>query len=121
MSSGDIPAAAAEEARVNRDRAAGLVVPLLLVAAAASAVFYGSGRLHHDPSLILAATRRWLDGAVLYRDILEVNPPLIFYLTAPAVLISRVCGVPDSLVFVALVCGRDSGDPRVVLEPVGPP
>jgi hypothetical protein len=89
---------------VNRQSAAPAVFALI-VAAAASAVFYAQGRLHHDPSFILVATRRWLDGAVLYRDIIEINPPLIFYLTAPAVWLSNRLGVRDTVVFIWLVCG----------------
>ncbi|MGQ3393437.1 MAG: hypothetical protein ACT6S1_22400 [Blastomonas fulva] len=38
----------------------------------------------------LVATGMWFDGAQLYRDIAENNPPLSFYLTATAVLMSRV-------------------------------
>ncbi|MDT0619796.1 GtrA family protein [Salinisphaera sp. P385] len=49
----------------------------------------GSTILNHDTSWYLIATNRWLDGARLYEDIIEVNPPLAFYLTAPAVWVAN--------------------------------
>lgn len=33
---------------------------------------------NHDVAWLLEATRRWVRGAELYRDIVEINPPLIF-------------------------------------------
>src|SRR5262245_24004550 len=77
---------------------------ILSLCLAAAATFHASGLLNHDPSFLLVATRRWLNGAVLYRDIMEINPPLIFYMTAPAVLISEMVNVSESVVFVVLVC-----------------
>lgn len=38
-----------------------------------------------DVGWYLISTRKWLAGAELYREIVEVNPPLAFYLTVPAV------------------------------------
>ena len=35
--------------------------------------------INHDTAWYLYATRAWLDGAQLYVDIVEVNPPLSFY------------------------------------------
>jgi hypothetical protein len=45
--------------------------------------------MNHDVAGLLAFTARWLDGEALYRDLLEVNPPLIFLLNAPAVVLGR--------------------------------
>jgi hypothetical protein len=33
---------------------------------------------NHDNAWLLEATRRWVGGAELYREIIEINPPLIF-------------------------------------------
>src|SRR6187397_2430917 len=66
---------------------------------------YAGTPLHHDPSFTLVATGRWLDGAKLYQDIMEINPPLIFYLTAPSVLVARIAGTPDATVFVLFMLG----------------
>ncbi|MFQ1700811.1 GtrA family protein [Loktanella agnita] len=50
-------------------------------------VFWGC-QLNEDTTWYLVATRKWLDGAQLYVDIIEVNPPLNFYYTVPALLIA---------------------------------
>lgn len=42
-----------------------------------------------DVGWYLISTKKWLAGAELYRDIVEVNPPLAFYLTVPAIWISQ--------------------------------
>src|SRR5688572_20830231 len=77
---------------------------VLMAGLAVATVYYASGLLHHDPSFLLIATRRWLHGAVLYQDIMEINPPLIFYLTAPAVMVSDIFSVSSASVFVVFVC-----------------
>lgn len=68
--------------------AAGIVL-CLLIAGAVVAVFWGR-LLNHDTVWYLIATERWLAGAELYADIVEVNPPINFYYTVPAVLIAQV-------------------------------
>jgi putative flippase GtrA len=68
--------------------------------------FYDGGMLNHDVSWYLIATERWLDGGQLYRDIIEVNPPLAFYLTAPAVWVagqSLIAAEAAFLVWVLIV------------------
>lgn len=45
--------------------------------------------INHDTAWYLIATRDWLAGAELYVDIVEVNPPLAFYLTIPAVVLAE--------------------------------
>ncbi len=76
---------------------------MLVACGAAAAIFYSRAPLNHDPSFLILATRRWLDGATLYRDIIEISPPMIFYLTAPSVLASQLFGVPASTAFVVFV------------------
>lgn len=66
----------------------------LLVAGALLAVFWDR-QLNHDSAWYLIATRRWLAGAQLYVDLIEVNPPLAFYLTAPAILLADISGWSD--------------------------
>ena len=46
--------------------------------------------LNHDTSWYLISTAWWLDGARIGEDIIELNPPLAYYLTAPAVLLARL-------------------------------
>ena len=76
-----------------------------------------SRRLNHDVGWLLVATNRLLEGAALYRDdVIEINPPLILYLFAPAVGLARLLALPEiatTRVWVGLVavaslvgCGR---------------
>jgi hypothetical protein len=62
--------------------------------------------INHDTAWYLVATRKWLEGSVLYVDLVEVNPPLNFYLTAPAIWISDVFGTNDiqsQILFLSLL------------------
>lgn len=52
-----------------------------------------------DNAFLLYAAGRVLDGAKLYVDIIEINPPLIVALNFPPILLARLLGVPDLLVF----------------------
>jgi hypothetical protein len=74
------------------------------------------GRLtNHDIAWYLFATRDWLAGAELYVDIIEVNPPLYFYMTRPALFVAELFQISGAnghtvtvavLLFVSLVwCG----------------
>lgn len=59
---------------------------------AALAYYLTRDYLHPDVSWVLVATGRMLDGARIYRDIIEINPPMIFYSAAPGVLLARLTG-----------------------------
>lgn len=51
------------------------------------------GRLiNHDTAWFLIAIERWMNGAELYRAIIETNPPLNFYYTLPAYGIAQLTG-----------------------------
>jgi hypothetical protein len=56
-----------------------------------------------DIAFLLYTAGRVLDGARLYVDIVEINPPLIVALNLPAVLLARAIGAPDVLVYRILV------------------
>ncbi|MGG5890281.1 hypothetical protein ACLF3G_24495 [Falsiroseomonas sp. HC035] len=45
--------------------------------------------LNHDVAAILNFATRWVGGEALFRDLIDVNPPLIFVLTAVPALIDR--------------------------------
>lgn len=87
------------------DRLARPSVALLSVAAiyCAAAILRFTSYLNHDSSWLLHATRRMLDGAALYTDILEVNPPLILWLNVPPVLVSEATGIPAEVTFLIAV------------------
>jgi len=79
-------------------------ISALLVAGTFLAVF--SGRyLNHDVAWYLVATRKWLEGAQLYIDLVEVNPPLSFYLTVPAIWLADLFGMSDSDAQYVLIAG----------------
>jgi hypothetical protein len=56
-----------------------------------------------DTAFLLYAAERVLDGARLYVDVVEINPPLIVALNLPAVVLARVAGVSDIAVYRVLV------------------
>ncbi len=82
-------------------------------AAAAGAVLFPlvfwDRLLNHDVVWYHVAVRKWHDGARLYHDILEVNPPLNFYFTRPVTALADLTGLTDSnaqlLVVAALIFG----------------
>jgi hypothetical protein len=72
---------------------------LAALGAGCFALQYG-GLINHDTAWYLYATGRLLDGARLYVDIVELNPPLAFYLTVPPVALARVLGVASVDLFI---------------------
>jgi hypothetical protein len=76
---------------------------LALAFGAAALLFQLSQTINHDTAWYLHATARLLDGARLYVDIVELNPPLAFYLTVPPVALARLFGVPAVDAFVVYV------------------
>ncbi|WP_158287576.1 hypothetical protein [Falsiroseomonas bella] len=55
---------------------------LALLPAAAFLLMVLAPPLNHDVAAILNFAERWVAGERLYRDLIDVNPPLIFVLTA---------------------------------------
>lgn len=76
------------------------VVALILVLGG-SAVF--AFPAHHDLAWILYMAAQWIDGAALYRDVVEVNPPLIVFFSLPAAFLARVTGTWDIAVYRMMV------------------
>ncbi len=60
---------------------------------------------------LITNCRRFLDGAVLYRDIVETNPPMAIFMHLPAVLIERWTALPAEAVFTAMVFVAGIGSP----------
>ena len=76
---------------------------ICLVCALLGFALQGTGSLNPDVSWINFGALRMLHGAVLYRDIVEVNPPLIYYLSMPPLWLSSVTGWSDTAVFTLWV------------------
>ncbi len=78
----------------------------VLAGAVFVALLYGR-HINHDTAWYLVATRKWLEGARLYVDIVEINPPLNFYLTAPAIWLADAAALSETtaqyIVFAALM------------------
>jgi len=84
-----------------------LLRALALLPALAFALMALSPPLNHDVAAILNFAERWLAGERLYRDLLDVNPPLIFVLTAIPAAIARwspLDGVQALLLCVMACC-----------------
>jgi hypothetical protein len=84
-----------------------LLHALALVPALAFALMALSPPLNHDVAAILNFAERWVAGERLYRDLIDVNPPLIFALTAIPALIARwtpLDGVQALLLCVMACC-----------------
>jgi hypothetical protein len=56
-----------------------------------------------DVGWYLVAVRKWLGGAELYSDIVEVNPPLAFYLVVPANWLENISGLGSQSAFFIYV------------------
>ena len=97
-------AAAAGTGRADDGRAAAWPYALPILAAVLAAAFYSRFWLSHDDSWYLIATRKFIEGARLYVDVMEVNPPLNFYLTAPALYLADLSGLSDTVAYVLQVC-----------------
>jgi len=75
------------------------VWPGILLSLVFAVVFFlvFSGRyISHDVAWYLVAMRQWLEGAALYVDIVEVNPPLAMYLVLPAIWLADFFGISDT-------------------------
>lgn len=100
------PLARSRPAAPVRRPIAVLAMPPVLMAAALVAVAVlaiATQTINHDSAWYLEATARFLDGARLYDDIIEINPPLAFYLTVPPVWLAKTVGVSAIPVFFGYV------------------
>jgi hypothetical protein len=52
-----------------------------------------------DMAFLLYAAGRLLDGATLYRDVVEINPPLVIWLNVPIELLARAIHVSEFVVY----------------------
>lgn len=76
---------------------------LALALAALSLIAVAPAYLNHDAAWYLYVVQRWFDGAGLYREVVDTNPPLIIWLSAPSVALARSSGWPATAVFKGFV------------------
>lgn len=80
---------------------------LALLPAAAFLLMVLAPPLNHDVAAILNFAERWVAGERLYRDLIDVNPPLVFVLTAIPALVAAwtpLSGVQALLLCVLGLC-----------------
>ena len=80
-------------------------VVIALVVALTGLVPQFLSRTLPDISFLLYAAGRVLDGARLYVDVIEINPPLIVWLNMPVVAAARALAVSDVLLYRLVVTG----------------
>ena len=81
----------------------GAVLPIeVLAALALASAACLSAKLNHDAAWCLAAAQRLVAGERMYVDILEVNPPLVFWLLTGPAWLGRALGIPAAPTAYAL-------------------
>jgi hypothetical protein len=75
-------------------------ISLLLLLAVATVVLFAALRspLKDDIAWLLYVARRWMAGRELYVDVIEVNPPLIIWLSAVPLAVARWLGATPQFV-----------------------
>ncbi len=74
-----------------------VLLVLMSIACGLAAIFFYT--FNHDASYLLYAAGRVLDGATLYVDIPEINPPLIVWLNVPVAWLAAQTGIPGAVAF----------------------
>lgn len=59
--------------------------------------------MHHDVAYFFHASGRMLDGELLYRDIIELNPPVVYWLGMIPMALARLLGADPVLTFHVLI------------------
>ena len=68
------------------------LAPMIAVAAAVIAWRLQVYELHEDQSWLIYCAVRVLDGAALYRDLVEINTPIVVFLYIPVALLQMLTG-----------------------------
>lgn len=88
------------EAAGRRSGAAPLAAGLAAIAAAAAAINAGA-TLNHDVAWILTGAQRLADGGEFGRDVIDVNPPLAWWIAMLPASLGRALGIHAAAAFVA--------------------
>lgn len=107
------------ELRFSRKAIGWMLDVAFVLAAGGLCCAYLAGRpLNHDVAWYLVSGERWLRGATLYRDIIEVNPPLAYFEVAAvlklpvppklAYLLAMQVLIVASCLWVRRLAARDS-------------
>lgn len=96
---------------------AALLLALALAGLCVAAV--GPAYVNHDAAWYLYMADRWIDGATLYRDVVDTNPPLIVWLSTPPVLAARAIGASQPAMFKLYVFAIAAGMLAMALRIAG--
>lgn len=80
-------------------RAAPVLITFLVFVGCALPWWLEPVTVNHDVGWYVYAAGKLVDGARLYVDVIDVNPPLVLYLTAPPVALAHWLGWPDVLTY----------------------
>jgi hypothetical protein len=83
-----------------RDNAIQASTVILALLWAIGLVVYTHAMSNNDVAWLLAGTEKWIGGGKLYRNIIELNPPLVFYVNLPPVLLAKLTGIPATTLLV---------------------
>jgi hypothetical protein len=62
-----------------------------------------------DMAFLLYAARRVLDGATLYRDVVEINPPLVIWFNLPIALLAKITHISEFVLYRLTVAALVGG------------
>jgi hypothetical protein len=85
--------------RTTANAAESRIIPALAIVAVLATLEQAAMPFNTDASCLLTFTQRMLHGERLYRDLLEINPPLIFWFNIPAAWLADVLKVSPDLVY----------------------
>src|SRR5690242_1343332 len=100
----------------SRPRALALVGVVLLI----GAIPVFQSMVNHDVAWILYIADRVLHGSTLYKDIVEINPPLIVWLNIPIVALAHLVGASSIVVFRIVVLALIAGSLALSVRIIGP-
>ncbi|WP_424813875.1 hypothetical protein [Roseococcus sp. YIM B11640] len=89
------------EQSANAPRA--LLAVLTLLPAAVFLLTVVSPPLNHDVAAVLDFSMRWRNGEALYRDLIDMNPPLVFMLTRGVIALADMLRLPPIPVLIGCV------------------
>ena len=97
-----------------------LLTAVLILLPALWGVGYLVPPLNHDVGALLAFSRRMLGGERLYADLIDVNPPMAFWLNLPALWLAKLTGGSEAVMFQATVLAAIAVGALLTLKAASP-
>src|SRR5580698_3970763 len=101
-------------------------ISLLLLIGVLTVVMFAALRspLKDDIAWLLYVAHRWMSGRELYVDVIEVNPPLIIWMSALPLTVARWAGISPQFVAIpafAAIALASAWCSACLLRPLGGP